>query len=160
VVEEGKARGTVKEIVLLRETDMTAFILVLQYPICITYFLKTRPSLGAPWQGHGHVMCIEDGEISLEMRCTSIPHNISEGYVAEFVWKSTSYDRCDPASSNTLPIDFSYLSHSHALLLFLGSSLTPSLSLYLPLQHADCPENLRSGRHQCERVPVPPPARP
>jgi hypothetical protein len=44
-------------------------------------------------------MCIEDGEISLEMRCTSIPHNISEGYVAEFVWKSTSYDRCvDPTS--------------------------------------------------------------
>ena len=48
---------------------------------------------GAPWQGHGHVMWIEDGEIALEMRCASIPHTITDGYVAEFVWKSTSYDR-------------------------------------------------------------------
>lgn len=53
----------------------------------------SRSHTGAPWQGHGHVMWIEDGEIALEMRCTSIPHTISEGYVAEFVWKSTSYDR-------------------------------------------------------------------
>ena len=38
-------------------------------------------------------MRIEDGEIALEMRVSQIPLNISEGYIAEFVWKSTSYDR-------------------------------------------------------------------
>jgi regulator of nonsense transcripts 1 len=52
---------------------------------------------GAPWQGTGHVMWIEDGEIALEMRSASIPATISDGYVAEFVWKSTSYDRMQTA---------------------------------------------------------------
>jgi hypothetical protein len=37
------------------------------------------------------------GEIALEMRSASIPATISDGYVAEFVWKSTSYDRMQTA---------------------------------------------------------------
>ncbi|KAJ1441809.1 AAA domain-containing protein [Ochromonadaceae sp. CCMP2298] len=52
---------------------------------------------GAPWEGTGHVMRLEEGEISLEMRSASVPLNISEGYVAEFVWKSTSFDRMQNA---------------------------------------------------------------
>ena len=73
-------------------------------------------------------MCIEDGEISLEMRCTSIPHNISEGYVAEFVWKSTSYDRCVHPPSSSL---------SSPLSLFPISSLT-SPSFVSPPPSAAC----------------------
>lgn len=49
------------------------------------------------WEGTGHVMWIEDGEIALEMRNSNVPLTISEGYIAEFVWKSTSYDRMQNA---------------------------------------------------------------
>ena len=51
--------------------------------------------VGAPWEGTGHVLWIEEGEIALEMRSTQVPLSIADGYVAEFVWKSTSYDRYD-----------------------------------------------------------------
>ena len=40
-------------------------------------------------------MWIEEGEVALEMSCTHVPLSIADGYVAEFVWKSTSYDRYD-----------------------------------------------------------------
>jgi regulator of nonsense transcripts 1 len=55
---------------------------------------------GSEWSGTGHVMRIEDGEIFLEMRNTrsnTIPIHITEGYIAEFVWKPTSYDRMQNA---------------------------------------------------------------
>lgn len=52
---------------------------------------------GGPWEGTGHVMRIEDGEIALEMRSNQVPANITEGYIAEFVWKATSYDRMQNA---------------------------------------------------------------
>jgi len=52
---------------------------------------------GGPWEGTGHVMRIDDGEIALEMRSNAIPNNITEGYIAEFVWKATSYDRMQNA---------------------------------------------------------------
>lgn len=53
---------------------------------------------GSAWDGKGHVMMINDGVISLEMKSNSpVPLNISESYVAEFVWKSTSYDRMQSA---------------------------------------------------------------
>jgi regulator of nonsense transcripts 1 len=52
---------------------------------------------GSQWEGTGHVMWIDDGEIALEMRSNAVPLNITEGYVAEFVWKSTSYDRMQNA---------------------------------------------------------------
>ncbi len=52
---------------------------------------------GGPWDGTGHVMRIEEGEIALEMRFNNVPLTITEGYVAEFVWKSTSYDRMQNA---------------------------------------------------------------
>ena len=42
-------------------------------------------------------MWIEDGEIALEMRNANVPLTITDGYVAEFVWKSTSYDRMQTA---------------------------------------------------------------
>ena len=48
--------------------------------------------------GTGHVMRIEDGEIALEMRSNLMPSaNITDGYIVEFVWKATSYDRMQNA---------------------------------------------------------------
>lgn len=52
---------------------------------------------GQNWTDTGHVMRIEDGEISLEIRGSNVPLSITEGYVAEFVWKPTSYDRMQTA---------------------------------------------------------------
>lgn len=52
---------------------------------------------GQDWSDTGHVMRIDEGEISLEMRSSNAPINITEGYIAEFVWKATSYDRMQNA---------------------------------------------------------------
>lgn len=52
---------------------------------------------GKEWSDTGHVLRIEDGEISLEIRGSVAPTNITEGYIADFIWKSTSYDRMQNA---------------------------------------------------------------
>jgi regulator of nonsense transcripts 1 len=52
---------------------------------------------GGDWSDTGNVMRIEDGEIFLEMRSSHAPVHITDGYIAEFVWKSTSYDRMQNA---------------------------------------------------------------
>jgi regulator of nonsense transcripts 1 len=76
---------------------------------------------GKPWEGTGHVLRILDGEVVLEMRNNMVPLEISEvgdtsgvcssifkclkavwsswlqGYIIEFVWKSTSFDRMQTA---------------------------------------------------------------
>jgi len=56
---------------------------------------------GNPWEGHGYVKNIIDGEIELELTKTSshgtVPEQISDDYAVEYVWKSTSYDRMQNA---------------------------------------------------------------
>jgi regulator of nonsense transcripts 1 len=54
---------------------------------------------GKPWEGVGYVKNIVDGEVELELRNTggNVPDSISEGYVVEYIWKSTSYDRMQNA---------------------------------------------------------------
>lgn len=52
---------------------------------------------GSEWVDSGHVLRIEDGEISLEIKGAVAPVLITEGYIAEFIWKSTSYDRMQNA---------------------------------------------------------------
>jgi len=52
---------------------------------------------GRPWEGVGYVKDIIDGEVELEMRSAGVPDGISEGYVVECIWKSTSYDRMQNA---------------------------------------------------------------
>jgi regulator of nonsense transcripts 1 len=59
---------------------------------------------GQGWSDTGNVMWINDGEIALEMRGQHVPLTISEGYMAEFVWKPTSYDRMQ-AALKTYAID-------------------------------------------------------
>lgn len=80
---------------------------------------------GGSWEGTGHVMWIEDGEIALEMRSANVPTNITDGYVVEFVWKSTSYDRMQNALKTFAMDDTSvsgYLYHR-----LLGHKVEPQL---------------------------------
>jgi regulator of nonsense transcripts 1 len=52
---------------------------------------------GGEWQGVGHVMWIEEGEVALEMVSNNAPIQLTDGYTAEYVWKSVSYDRMQTA---------------------------------------------------------------
>lgn len=82
---------------------------------------------GQPWQDTGHVMSIgeETSEIALEMRMLNVPINYTEGYIAEFVWKATSYDRMQAALKTFAVDDTSvsgYLYHR-----LLGHEVEPQL---------------------------------
>ena len=66
--------------------------------------LSSAFSGGKPWEASGHVLHIEDGEVALEMRGGRPPTDCCDGYVVEFVWKSTSFDRIQSAMK-TLALD-------------------------------------------------------
>lgn len=61
---------------------------------------------GRSWEGIGYCRSIVDGEVELEMRQTtsSVPDNITDDYVVEYIWKSTSFDRMQN-SLKTFAID-------------------------------------------------------
>jgi regulator of nonsense transcripts 1 len=78
---------------------------------------------GKPWEGAGHVMWIKGGEIALEMRSNIVPVDITDGYIVDYVWKSTSYDRMQAALKTFAVDDTSvsgYLYHS-----LLGHTVEP-----------------------------------
>eukprot|EP00934_Nitzschia_sp_Nitz4_P000182 Nitzschia sp. Nitz4//scaffold53_size117307//33744//36839//NITZ4_003763-RA/size117307-processed-gene-0.7-mRNA-1//1//CDS//3329554184//182//frame0 len=53
---------------------------------------------GRPWEGVGYVKGIVDGEVELELRTSgSVPDQIHDDYIVEYIWKSTSYDRMQNA---------------------------------------------------------------
>jgi regulator of nonsense transcripts 1 len=55
---------------------------------------------GGNWEGVGYVKFIGDGEVELELRqegAGHIPDQITEDYVVEYIWKSTSFDRMQNA---------------------------------------------------------------
>ena len=55
---------------------------------------------GREWQGVGYVKKIVDGEVELELMSYSnhqIPEQLSDDFVVEYIWKSTSYDRMQNA---------------------------------------------------------------
>jgi regulator of nonsense transcripts 1 len=58
----------------------------------------------APWEGTGHILWVDDGDVALEMKSNMVPVAITEGYIAEFVWKATSYDRMQ-AALKTFAVD-------------------------------------------------------
>ena len=60
---------------------------------------------GRPWEGVGYVKDIIDSEVELELRTGgNVPDSISDDYVVEYIWKSTSYDRMQSAMK-TFAID-------------------------------------------------------
>jgi len=54
---------------------------------------------GKTWEGIGYVKDIIDGEVELELHPSSekVPDHISEDYIVEYIWKSTSFDRMQNA---------------------------------------------------------------
>ena len=51
-----------------------------------------------PWEGIGYVKGISDGEVELELRTSgSVPDQIHDDYIVEYIWKSTSFDRMQNA---------------------------------------------------------------
>ncbi|GKY90300.1 ATP-dependent helicase NAM7 [Mayamaea pseudoterrestris] len=54
---------------------------------------------GGPWEGRGYVKSIFDGEIEMELRAGGgrVPNCVTDDFVVEYVWKSTSYDRMQNA---------------------------------------------------------------
>lgn len=59
---------------------------------------------GRDWEGTGHVLRIEESEVALEMRNNNVPVEIADGYLVDFVWKSTSFDRMQ-AAMKTFAVD-------------------------------------------------------
>ncbi|CAK4078756.1 unnamed protein product [Aphanomyces euteiches] len=52
---------------------------------------------GKEWEGTGHVLRLDESEVTLEMRSTHVPVEINDGYCVDFVWKATSFDRMQSA---------------------------------------------------------------
>lgn len=59
---------------------------------------------GKDWEGTGHVLRLEESEVALEMRSNNVPIEITDGYLVDFVWKSTSFDRMQ-AAMKTFAVD-------------------------------------------------------
>ena len=92
---------------------------------------------GKPWEDVGTILRISpDGEIMLELKGHSVPVDITEGYVAEYVWKSISYDRMQAALKTFAVDDTSVSGYLYHRLLghevepqLLRTSAPPSLSV-------------------------------
>lgn len=53
---------------------------------------------GKSWAGVGYVKDIIDSEVELELRSSgAVPENLTDDFVVEYIWKSTSYDRMQNA---------------------------------------------------------------
>lgn len=59
---------------------------------------------GKDWESTGHVLRMEESEVTLEMRNNVAPLEITDGYLVDFVWKATSFDRMQ-AALKTFAVD-------------------------------------------------------
>lgn len=59
---------------------------------------------GRDWEGTGHVLRMDESEVTLEMRSNNVPLEIGDGYLVDFVWKATSFDRMQ-AALKTFAVD-------------------------------------------------------
>ncbi|KAI0062350.1 P-loop containing nucleoside triphosphate hydrolase protein [Artomyces pyxidatus] len=91
--------------------------------------LRYAGELHKPWDGVGHVIKVPNNvsdEIGLELRRTEgVPHEITHNFSADFVWKSTSFDRMQLAMK-TFAVDeksvSGYIYHK-----LLGHELEPQV---------------------------------
>lgn len=60
--------------------------------------LRYLGDLHKPWSGVGHVIKIPDNfgeEVGIELKSNvGVPTDCRDKFVVDFVWKSTSFDRC------------------------------------------------------------------
>ncbi|TYZ57412.1 hypothetical protein PybrP1_005997 [[Pythium] brassicae (nom. inval.)] len=59
---------------------------------------------GKDWESSGHVLRLDESEVTLEMRNNVVPLEIADGYLVDFVWKATSFDRMQ-AALKTFAVD-------------------------------------------------------
>lgn len=59
---------------------------------------------GKDWESSGHVLRMDESEVTLEMRNNVVPLEIADGYLVDFVWKATSFDRMQ-AALKTFAVD-------------------------------------------------------
>jgi len=53
---------------------------------------------GSEWEGTGYVKDIVDGEVEMEMKGgTDVPDKITDDFLVQYIWKSTSFDRMQNA---------------------------------------------------------------
>ncbi|TFY60948.1 hypothetical protein EVG20_g7233 [Dentipellis fragilis] len=91
--------------------------------------LRYSGELHKPWEGVGHVIKVPNNvsdEIGLELRrAEGVPHDLTHGFSADFVWKSTSFDRMQLAMK-TFAVDeksvSGYIYHK-----LLGHELEPQI---------------------------------
>lgn len=73
-------------------------------------------SLSQPWSGVGHVIKIPDNyseEVGIEMKSNfNVPTDKHTGFVVEFVWKSTSFDRMQHSLVKLANEDYGHVSSS------------------------------------------------
>lgn len=66
--------------------------------LCLIYYFESQEDKD-PWSGVGHVIKIPDNyseEVGIEMKSNfNVPTHKTAGFVVEFVWKSTSFDRME-----------------------------------------------------------------
>lgn len=78
--------------------------------------LRYLGDLHKPWSGVGHVIKIPDNfgeEVGIELKSNvGVPTDCRDKFVVDFVWKSTSFDRCVLFIS----VCFCALHYSHTLL--------------------------------------------
>lgn len=80
---------------------------------------------GRQWDCGGIVIKVIDGTISMEIGSHEYPSSITEGFIVEFVWKSTSFDRMQAALKSFAVDETSvsgYLYHK-----LLGHDVEPQL---------------------------------
>lgn len=78
------------------------------------YFGPATAAMNPKWEGTGHVLRMDDADVTVEMRKTNVPLEVTEGYMVEFVWKPTSFDRMQSAMRTFAVDDLSvsgYLYH-------------------------------------------------
>jgi regulator of nonsense transcripts 1 len=60
---------------------------------------------GGPWEGVGYVKSIIDGEVEMELRTVGrVPDSVTDDFVVEYVWKSTSFDRIRKEKFKDVPL--------------------------------------------------------
>lgn len=89
------------------------------------------PNGGAPWESTGSVIRLDaTEEVCLEMKTTQVPDDVKTGFVVEYVWKATSFQRMTSALKTFAEEETSvsgYLYHK-----LLGHDLAPQ-TLKVPL---------------------------
>ena len=88
------------------------------------------------WSSKGQVLRLDGGEVWLEMVSSSAPTLITEGFIVEYVWKATSYDRMQAALKSFAIDDRSVSGYLYHLLLgheveqqFLKTAIPQKLSV-------------------------------